>query len=56
MYMLAADGKPFDQNMQGAGADAIWAEVFATQDDTKNMANEALEMMRSMNQVRGPPS
>jgi len=50
MFELAAQGKPIDKNMSGAGKDAIWAEVFATQENQKDKAQEALKMMQRMNE------
>jgi len=50
MFELAAQGKPWEGNMKGAGKDAIWAEVFNTQENQKDKAQEALRMMQRMNE------
>lgn len=48
IFKLAASGKPIPAG--GAkGADAIWAEVFQSQENQKEKAKEALAMMEAMN-------
>lgn len=49
MFEMAMAGKPFVENMGGAGKDAIWAEVFESQANQKEKAAEALKMMEDMN-------
>lgn len=50
MYRCAIAGKPVVESLNGAGKDAIWAEVFASQENQKAKAQEALAMMQSMNE------
>jgi len=49
IFKLAASGKPIPEG-PASGADAAWAEVFASQENQKEKAKEALAMMQRMNE------
>merc|ERR1711924_417090 len=39
-----------DEDMENAGADAVWAKVFDVQNDQKDKLAEGLQMMQKMNE------